>query len=139
MIASEDEPVDVINLFLFDRLINRVILEKTTMVNQFKWIVVSTAFLLSIPCLVVYGQNESEPEDASTIDLETVACRRLLKLGDSDQEATISFFQGFISGKNNELTADVVRLGEISEKVIDHCIDNPNDSLLQVFEQYRNN
>jgi hypothetical protein len=61
----------------------------------------------------------------------------LLKLNDSEQEAAIMFFHGYISGKNGELTVDVSALGEVSDKVIDHCIDNPNDFLLNVFEQYR--
>ena len=107
--------------------------------NQFKWIFVSTACLLSISSVAVYGQNSSQPENASNINLETIACRDLVKLGDSDQEATMAYMHGFLSGKNNKLTVDVVKLGEVSEKAFDHCIDNPNDSLLSVFEQYLNN
>ncbi len=105
--------------------------------NQLKWIVVSTALLLSISPVVVYGQNESKQENDSTIDLETVACRSLLKEKDSDQEATLSFFHGFMSGKNGDSTVDVLQLADISEKVFDHCVDNPNDSLLSIFEQYQ--
>ena len=105
--------------------------------NQFKWVVVSTAFLLSISPLVAYGQNESKQDNDSKIDIETVACRNLLKESDSDQEATISFFHGFISGKNDESTVDVLELADISEKVFDHCVDNPDDSLLSIFEEYQ--
>lgn len=106
--------------------------------NQLKWIVVSTAFfLISIPSVSVYGQNEPKQDDTSIINLDNLACRDLVRLGDSDQEATIAYFHGFINGKNNDLTADVVQLGDASEKVIDHCIENPSDSLLTVFEQYR--
>ena len=107
--------------------------------NQLKWIVLSTAFLLSIPSVVVYGQNESKQENASMINAGTLACRALLKQNDSDQEATLAYYHGFMSGKNNELTVDVVKLGDISDQVIDYCIDNPNDPLLKIFERYRNN
>ncbi|MGK7948832.1 MAG: HdeA/HdeB family chaperone [Xenococcaceae cyanobacterium] len=108
--------------------------------NRFKWIaVVSTAFLLSLPSVSVYGQNGAKQEDTSTIDAGTLACRYVLKLDDSDRQATMAYYQGFISGKKNELIVDVGRLGNISERVIDHCIDNPNDSLITVFEQYRKN
>ncbi len=110
------------------------------MMNQFKWIaVVSTAFLISIPSLSVYGQNETEQEDSSMINAANITCRELLKLDDSSQEATIAYFHGFMSGKKNELMVDIVELGNISEKVIDSCIDNPNTSLMKVFEQYRGN
>ncbi len=47
--------------------------------------------------------------------------------------------EGFMSGKKNELIVDVARLGNVSDRVLDHCIDNSNDSLLTVFEQYRKN
>ena len=109
--------------------------------NQLKFIVAATAFLLSIPCLGVYGQSEmgAASESASMVDIASVDCRELLKLNDSDKEATISYYHGFFSGKNNKLVVDVLKLGEISEQVIDYCIGNPNDSLLSVFEQKLNN
>jgi hypothetical protein len=71
------------------------------------------------------------------VELKDFPCRRLLKLNDSDKEAAIMFFHGYFSGKNNELTVDVPALSEVSDRVIDHCIDNPNDQLLSTFEQYR--
>jgi hypothetical protein len=108
------------------------------MTNQFQWIVLSTAMVLSISNVSVYAQNEPQQEDGSTINLESITCRSLLKQGDRDREATIAYFHGFMSGKNNELTADTLALGETSDQIIEHCIDNPDDSLLQVFEQYRN-
>lgn len=118
-------------------MIDRVFLEQIMMTNQFQSIVVSTIMVLSISHLSVYAQNKPPQEDASAINIESIACRSLLKQSDADKEATIAYFHGFISGKNNELTADTLSLGEISDQIIDHCIDNPNDSLLQVFEQYR--
>ncbi len=116
----------------------RIILEKMVIMNQFKWIaVVSTAFLLNIPSVSVYGQNGVKQEDTSTLDTATLACRYLLKLDDSDRQATMAYYHGLMSGKKNESIVNVTKLGDISEKVIEHCIDNPNDSLLTVFEQYR--
>ena len=107
--------------------------------NQLKCVIATTAFLLSIPSLNVYGQNESNQLDASVVDIATLDCRELLKLNDNDKEATLAYYHGYLSGKNNELTVDVVELGEISDRVIDYCIDNPNDPLLTVFEQNQNN
>ncbi len=105
---------------------------ENTIVSKVYWMVVSAAVVLGITNIGVYAQN-----DTSTVELKTVACRRLLKLNDSEKEAAIMFFHGYISGKNSELTADVPALSKITDKVIDHCIDNPNDALLSVFEKYR--
>ncbi len=107
--------------------------------NQLKWIFLSTAFLLGIPSMTVYGQSESVIENASVINIETLNCRDLLRLKDNDQEATLAYFHGFLRGKKNELTIDVVKSGEVSDKVMDHCIENSGDSILTVFEQYFNN
>ncbi|ELS03775.1 hypothetical protein Xen7305DRAFT_00034990 [Xenococcus sp. PCC 7305] len=107
--------------------------------NQLKWICLSTAFLLGIPSANVYGQSESVIENSPIISIETLNCRDLLKLKDNDQEATLAYFHGFLRGKKNELTIDVVKSGEVSDKVMAHCIENSGDSLLGVFEQYFNN
>ena len=106
--------------------------------NQLKWIaVVSTAFLLSIPTISVYGENRTKQENESEIiKLESLDCRHLLKLNTEDKEATMAFFHGFISGKKNELMVDVDKLSDISDKVVDRCIGRPNDSLLSLFERY---
>ncbi len=101
--------------------------------NQLKYVIATTAFLLSVPSLSVYSQ-----EDASVIDIAALDCRELLKLNDSDKEATLSYYHGYVSGKNNQLSVDVIELGEISDQVIDSCIDNPNEPLLTLFEQELN-
>ena len=98
--------------------------------NQLKYVMATTAFLLSVSSISVYGQ-----QDASTVDISTLDCRELLKLNDNDKEATLSYYHGYLSGKNNQLTVDVIKLGEVSDQIIDYCIDNPNEPLLNVFEQ----
>ena len=107
--------------------------------NKLKYVITTTVFLLSIPALSVYGQNESNQLNASTVDISTLDCRELLKLNDTDKEATLAYYHGYLSGKNNELTVDVIKLGEVSDQVIDYCIDNPNEPLLTVFEKNLNN
>ncbi|MDJ0747535.1 MAG: HdeA/HdeB family chaperone [Xenococcaceae cyanobacterium MO_167.B27] len=109
--------------------------------NQLKWIaVLSTAFLFSIPSVSVYGQNGTKQENDSTrVNLESLDCRYLLKLPGEDKEATMIYLHGFMSGKNSELIVDVEKLSEASEKIIDRCINRPNESLLRVFERYHSN
>jgi hypothetical protein len=100
-------------------------------------IILSMALVLGITNIPVEAQAQPMRDDKSNIELKSISCRRLLKLNDSDKEATLVFFHGYMSGKKSELTVDVPALSEVSDKVIDHCIDNPNDFLLTVFEEYR--
>ena len=118
------------NLFLLLSL--KLFLEKITIVNKIYWIVVSMAVVLGLPNISVYAQD-----DDSIVQLKAYACRRLMKLNDSDKKGAIMFFHGYVSGRKKASTADVSVLSEVTDKVIEHCIDNPNDSLLSVFEKYR--
>ena len=105
-------------------------------VNKVYRMILSTALVLGMTNIAVHAEDTPIDNDTS-VELKTFACRRLLKLNDSDKNAAILFFHGYISGKKGELIANVPALRDVSDKVIDHCIDNPNDFLLSVFEQYR--
>lgn len=96
-----------------------------------------TVIALSFNVKVLMAQSETMPENDSIIDLSTVSCRDLLKLDDEDKNSTILFFHGYMSGKKGDLNADVDALAEISSQVIDYCIDNPDDTLMSVFNRYR--
>jgi hypothetical protein len=77
-------------------------------------------------------------QEASTIvDLAELDCRTLLKMDNDEEELTLVFYHGLITGKNGEMSIDTKVLKETTDKVIDYCIDNPNDTLMSVFEQYR--
>lgn len=47
------------------------------------------------------------------------------------------FYHGYISGEKNEKSADVDKLAQATDKIIDHCIDNPADPLLTAFSSNR--
>ena len=115
----------------------KVFQNKVMIANKVYKIILSTALVLGISNITVKAENKPMQDDNSMIELKSLACRRLLKLNDSEKEAAIMFFHGYISGQKSELTVDVPALSKISDQVIDHCIDNPNDSLLSLFEQYR--
>jgi hypothetical protein len=54
-----------------------------------------------------------------------------------DQDSTILFFHGLMTAKNNESVILVDKLGEATDNVVNYCIDNPNDTLLNTFIKYR--
>ena len=79
--------------------------------------------------------NAQEPQDE--IDLNTIDCRTLLQMDGDDQDSTILFFHGLMTAKNNESVILVDKLGEATDNVINYCIDNPDDTLLNTFTKYR--
>ena len=76
-----------------------------------------------------------EPQDE--IDVTTIDCRTLLQMDGDDQDSTILFFHGLMTAKNNESVILVDKLGEATDNVVNYCIDNPNDTLLNTFTKYR--
>ena len=75
-------------------------------------------------------------QDPTTVEIEKVTCRDLLLMYD-DQEATLVFFHGFMSGKKGEMLYKDQELTEATDKILEHCVDNPAVSVLSVFEQFR--
>jgi dihydrodipicolinate synthase/N-acetylneuraminate lyase len=65
-------------------------------------------------------------------------CQTLLHLGGDERAFTLLYMHGFISGKTNLMPLPTDELAAATDRVIDHCIDKPNDKLLQVFERASN-
>lgn len=80
-----------------------------------------------------------EPASSATgeFNLKSLTCRDALKMGRGESRDTVLFFHGFISGKKNEMIFKPDVLAEATDRIIDGCIDNPDTSLLEMFEKNR--
>lgn len=85
----------------------------------------------------VRGQKLSNRDLSNSIDLARLTCRELLKSEGSDRSNLIIFMHGYMSGKKSDLRIDVPELSEVTDRVIDNCIDKPETELLRIFERYR--
>lgn len=74
-----------------------------------------------------------EPE---VVEIEKVSCRDLMLMFD-DQESTLVFFHGFISGKKGELLYKENELIDATSKILEYCVDNPKATVLTAFEKFR--
>jgi hypothetical protein len=96
---------------------------KTTALAGVSWLCLTAA---------AYAQDK-EP----VIDIQSISCRDMLKMEHSEQDFTLVYLHGFINGTKNEMTFDGPALKAATEKIFDHCIDNPSDNLLKVFQENR--
>jgi len=98
-------------------------------------------FFLPIGFAVAAEDVAAEDVAAKKMDvkykIDEMTCREMLKMSGDARDFTMIFMHGFMSGKKSELLFDPVPLTEATDKVIDSCIDNPNDKLLSVFEKAR--
>lgn len=92
--------------------------------------------LLAVGFVLTYSYGSSVAQESIAVKIEEVTCKDLLLMYD-DQEATLVFFHGFMSGKKGEMVYDDKELTESTDKILNHCIENPADSVLSAFEKFR--
>jgi len=97
--------------------------------------------VIVVGIMAVAGSSPALSQEKSTkwtlVDLNTLDCKTYLKMTGEERETTVAFYHGFVSGMKKEMTVNVPLLSEISDKVLDQCIDKPNEVLLKVFQENR--
>lgn len=78
----------------------------------------------------------SRIEALERLDLTTVSCKDMLLMEGDQRDSTIVFFHGMMIGKNGSTVLDAQTLSNTTDKVLEHCVNNPQDKLISVFEKY---
>ncbi len=105
--------------------------EKTMLGRKF-----CSAFILGMMAVCMSSEtvfSEEEPK----IEIKSVNCRELLLMNGEDAGFTMVFFHGYMSGKNNFVSFYPDAYAKTTDQVRNHCIDNPQELLIDVFEKYR--
>lgn len=92
------------------------------------------AFLLAA---TAFGSDAIAADPDIKINIDSVTCRDMLRKGGEERDFTIVFMHGFMSGKKGDLVFDAPALTEATDKVLDACINNPDATVLSVFEDVR--
>lgn len=102
-----------------------------------KIIIILAVFGLVVMAAATPALSQEKTKVDVVVDLKTQDCRTLLRMSGSERDFTLVFYHGFMSGKKNDTNFNGPELAKITDQIIDHCIDNPNDGLLKVFETMR--
>src|SRR5512138_833351 len=81
--------------------------------------------------------SQEKSKEWTVVDLKTLDCRTFLKMTGDERGNTVSFYHGLLTGMKKETTINIPALAEITDKVLDQCVDKPNAILLKVFEENR--
>ena len=92
-----------------------------------------TAALTSGLCVV--GSAVLAEEPSTQKDLNEFLCKDVMRLSGSERENALAFVHGYRLGKMNTTQYEIEALAAITDKFIDHCLDNPNDNALATFEK----
>jgi len=76
---------------------------------------------------------EDEPPSVNTMDIGKMTCKQLMGGNDLDREVGIAFFHGYFAGKENRMVVDLPAASELSTKVRDYCLSNPDSTIMNAF------
>jgi len=97
---------------------------------------VVTAALASV--FFVGGATFAAEEPSSQKDLSAFLCKDVMCLSGSERENALALVHGYRLGKKNTTQYEIEALATITDKFIDHCLDNPGDQALAAFEKIAN-
>jgi hypothetical protein len=77
-------------------------------------------------------------EPSNQKDLSAFLCKDVMRLSGGEREYALAFVHGYRLGKKGTTQYEIEALAAITDKFIDHCLDNPGDKALAAFEKIAN-
>lgn len=91
-----------------------------------------------ITVVFIGGPVAATEEAAGQKDLKGYLCKDIMRMSGGERELALAFVHGYNLGKKNQTQYQVDALAAITDKFIDHCLDNPGDKALAAFEKIAN-
>ncbi len=90
----------------------------------------------SVTSMLLIGTTVALAEEVSTQkDLTDFVCKDIMRLSGSERENTLALAHGYRLGKMNTTKYEIEVLSDLTDRFIDHCLDNPSDKALAAFEK----
>jgi hypothetical protein len=98
---------------------------------------VGTIAATTLAALFLAGANAlaAEPPSQNARDLRDNTCKDVMRLSGQDRDVALALAHGYVLGKKGTTKFEIDRLALITDKFIDHCLDNPKDNALAAFEK----
>ena len=68
-------------------------------------------------------------------DLKSFSCKEIMRLSGEDRAVALAMAHGYVLGKKGRTQYEIDVLAQITDRFIDHCLDNPKDNALASFEK----
>lgn len=79
----------------------------------------------------------AQSAEADVISIDSLSCADLLRADGDARSDLLVFMHGYVSGKRGEMSIDGPQLADVTDAIIEACIDSPKHSLLSMFEDQR--
>jgi len=87
---------------------------------------------LSLPVGIAHGADSTA---GKMKDLKDFSCKDIMRLSGEDREVALAIAHGYVLGKKGKTQYSIDALAQITDKFLDHCLDNPKDNALSSFEK----
>jgi len=77
---------------------------------------------------------DSHAMSPDSIEIAEFSCRDLLGLPDQEREFGLIYYTGYMDGKAGATAMNDAEKGELTDKVLGLCLDDPSTALLTAFE-----
>ena len=77
---------------------------------------------------------DSHAMTSDSIKIAEFSCRDLLGLPDQEREFGLMYYTGYMDGKAGATDLNDTEKGELTDKVLGLCLDDPSTALLTAFE-----
>ena len=77
----------------------------------------------------------ADPPSQNARDLRDNTCKDVMRLSGQDRDVALALAHGYVLGKKGTTKYEIDKLAQITDKFVDHCLDNPKDNALAAFEK----
>ena len=89
----------------------------------------------AITALFFGGSAALAEEKPQMKDMADSLCKDVMRYSGEDRVIALAILHGYRLGKKNTTKYDPEALGQISDKYLEYCLDNPNEKALASFEK----
>ena len=91
--------------------------------------------LLGVSLFVLPAWGAESMMTDTKLDISKMTCKDLMSGNDSDRDASIAYFHGYLAGKKNNNILDVTTASTLTDKVRDYCLSNPTSTVMNAFKK----
>ena len=95
------------------------------------------SLILASVLLVTVNVTHADKHDKSG-DLNNFLCKDLMRMDGADRDISMGVYHGYMLGIKGTTKYDDKKLADITDKIIEYCLDNPSVKTLDAFSKHIN-
>jgi hypothetical protein len=88
--------------------------------------------------LLAFGPDRASFAQDNMREVESYACRDVMRMSGGDRDIAIAFLHGYILGTEGETAFDIDELRAATDLFIEDCLSNPDDTALEAMLRAKN-